>query len=86
MQPPTLSILVFRHRPRSREEERRRADRDRALMEAVLEDGTTMLSTTELAHRTALRFVVQSHRTTEDEVRTSVRRVREIAAGLDERR
>ncbi|MFN8178261.1 MAG: aminotransferase class V-fold PLP-dependent enzyme [bacterium] len=77
--PPQLSVVAFRHRARAGESEASRAARDLALMEATLADGTLMLSTTVTGGRTALRLVVMNHRTTEDDVRRSVTRIRELA-------
>jgi hypothetical protein len=48
-------------------------------MERTLADGTSMLSSTIVAGRSALRLVVMNHRTTEADVRRTVRRVRELA-------
>lgn len=76
---PQLSIVAFRHRAGAGEAEAVRAERDRALMEATLADGTLMLSTTVTAGRTALRLAVMNHRTTESDVRRSVARIRELA-------
>ena len=75
---PELSIVTFRHRCRDGETESQRAARDSALMEATLEDGELMLSTTILERQHTLRFVVMNHRTTEADVRRSVRRIREL--------
>jgi glutamate/tyrosine decarboxylase-like PLP-dependent enzyme len=76
---PQLSVVAFRHRPRAGESEDARSARDTALMEATLADGTLMLSTTEIAGRGAVRFVVMNHRTTAADVRRSVARIRELA-------
>ncbi len=78
--PTSLSIVVFRHRLRFGETEQQRSARDRLLVEAILEDGTLMLSSTDLGGRTALRLVVMNHRTTESEVRRSVAAIRRIAS------
>jgi glutamate/tyrosine decarboxylase-like PLP-dependent enzyme len=76
---PQLSVVAFRHRPRSGESEPSRAERDHDLMEATLADGTLMLSTTITGGRTALRLVVMNHRTSEADVRRSVARILELA-------
>jgi glutamate/tyrosine decarboxylase-like PLP-dependent enzyme len=77
--PPQLSVVAFRHVARDGEGEDERAARDVALMERTLADGTSMLSSTIVAGRSALRLVVMNHRTTESDVRRTVRRVRELA-------
>jgi glutamate/tyrosine decarboxylase-like PLP-dependent enzyme len=76
---PTLSVVAFRLRARRNEAEEARAARDVDLMERSLASGETMLSTTRLGGRSALRLVVQNHRTTEDDVRRTVRVLRELA-------
>lgn len=76
---PELSIVAFRHAARSGEPEEQRSARDLRLMDATLRDGTMMLSTTTIHGRTALRLVVMNHRTTEEDVRASVTKLRELA-------
>jgi aromatic-L-amino-acid/L-tryptophan decarboxylase len=76
--PAALSIVTFRHGGAGLDE-RERARRDRALMELTLAEGEVMLSTTELAGRTALRLVVLNHRTSESEIRRTVEAVRRAA-------
>jgi len=76
---PSLSIVAFRHRPREGELETSRAARDTALIEATLADGEIMISSTLLGGVSTLRLVVMNHRTTEDEVRRSVSRIRHLA-------
>ena len=70
--PAELSVVTFRSRTRSGETEASRAARDTAIMERTLASGELMISSTDLAGRSALRLVVLNHRTTEDEVRRSV--------------
>ena len=77
---PTLSVVTFRHRNRDGESEEERSARDTALMEATLADGQLMLSTTFLDGRNTLRLVVMNHRTTEQDMRISVSRIRELAS------
>jgi glutamate/tyrosine decarboxylase-like PLP-dependent enzyme len=77
--PPELSVVAFRNRAVPGETEADRAARDRHLMDAALRDGGLMLSTTVVAGRSAVRFVVMNHRTTEDDVRRSVAKLRELA-------
>jgi glutamate/tyrosine decarboxylase-like PLP-dependent enzyme len=76
---PELSIVVFRHRAMDGETEAHRAARDSRLMKMALHDGTLMVSTTTLAGRSAVRMVVMNHRTTEEDVRVSVAKLRELA-------
>jgi glutamate/tyrosine decarboxylase-like PLP-dependent enzyme len=70
--PTQLSVVAFRNRRREGESEHDRAARDTALMEDTLAEGEVMISTTLLGGVSALRFVVQNHRTTEEELRRSV--------------
>lgn len=77
---PALSIVAFRHAPLAGETEDDRAARDRRLMDTTLRDGTLMLSTTRVRGRSTLRLVVMNHRTTADDVRRSVARIRELAS------
>lgn len=83
VRPTVLSIVVFRHRQRPGENETDRAARDLELIEAILEDGTLMLSSTELEGRTALRMAIMNHRTDQREVERSVNKIRSLAARLD---
>ena len=76
---PVLSVVTFRHRLRDGESEELRSARDSDLMEATLADGRIMLSTTLLGGRNTLRMVVMNHRTTEQDVRISVDRIRHFA-------
>ena len=75
-----LSIVTFRHRLNENETETQRALRDDALMEATLADGELMISSTTLKGINTLRFVVMNHRTTEQDVRRSVKRIVELAS------
>ncbi|HVR29350.1 MAG TPA: aminotransferase class V-fold PLP-dependent enzyme [Thermoanaerobaculia bacterium] len=70
--PAELSVVTFRSRARPGETEAARAARDSAIMERTLASGELMISSTDLAGRTALRLVVLNHRTTQDEIRRSV--------------
>jgi glutamate/tyrosine decarboxylase-like PLP-dependent enzyme len=75
---PVLSVVAFRHASRPGEPEEDRAARDLRLMEATLRDGALMLSTTRVRGRSAVRMVIMNHRTTEEDVRRSVSRIREL--------
>ena len=77
--PPELSVVAFRHRARPGESENDRAARDLRLMDVTLREGAMMLSTTRIRGRSAVRMVVMNHRTTEEHVRKSVARIRELA-------
>jgi glutamate/tyrosine decarboxylase-like PLP-dependent enzyme len=77
--PPELSVVAFRHRARPGEPENDRAARDLRLMDATLREGAMMLSTTRIGGRSAVRLVVMNHRTSEEHVRRSVARIRELA-------
>lgn len=79
VRPVQLSIVTFRHRLRPGETEAQRASRDDALMEATLQDGELMLSTTTLEGINTLRLVVMNHRTTAADIRRSVWRIRQLA-------
>lgn len=74
--PPTLSVVGFRHRPRSGESEQERAARDTRLMEETLASGELMLSTTRINGQSTLRLVVLNHHTSETDIRHSVSRIR----------
>ena len=64
------------------ETEAARAARDTAIMERTLASGELMISSTDLAGRSALRLVVLNHRTTEDEVRRSVAAIARAAGEI----
>ncbi len=70
--PAELSVVTFRHSLLGGESETQRAARDTELMEKTLEEGEVMISSTLLSERSALRFVVQNHRTTEAEIHRSI--------------
>lgn len=76
---PELSVVAFRLKARAGESEEERAARDAALMEATLASGELMLSTTLVKGRSWLRLVVMNHRTTDEDVRRSVRVIRKLA-------
>lgn len=74
--PTSLSVVAFKFR---QDPESARAER---LMEATLDSGELMISTTELDGRTILRFVVMNHRTGETEVRRSIAAIERLATGI----
>jgi glutamate/tyrosine decarboxylase-like PLP-dependent enzyme len=76
---PELSVVAFRLRARNGEDEGARARRDAVLMERTLASGEMMLSTTYVQGRNCLRLTVMNHRTREEDVRRSVRVIRELA-------
>lgn len=80
VEPVRLSVAVFRHKLLPGESESERASRDTELIERILEDGELMLSSTTLGGKSTLRLVVMNHRTSVDEVRRSVSRIRHLAA------
>jgi glutamate/tyrosine decarboxylase-like PLP-dependent enzyme len=77
--PAELSVVTFRCRTRAAETESQRAARDSAIVERTLASGELMISSTELAGRSALRLVVLNHRTGEDDVRRSVAAIAEAS-------
>jgi glutamate/tyrosine decarboxylase-like PLP-dependent enzyme len=77
-----LSVVTFRSRARPGETEAARAARDTEIMERTLAGGELMISSTDLAGRSALRLVVLNHRTTEDDVRRSVAAIAAVAVTL----
>lgn len=81
--PVTLSVVAFRSRARQGEDEAERARRDHEIMERTLAEGEVMLSSTDLGGRSALRFVVQNHRTDERELARSVAAVARVVAELE---
>ncbi|HET9888341.1 MAG TPA: aminotransferase class V-fold PLP-dependent enzyme, partial [bacterium] len=76
---PELSVVAFRLRRQEGEDESARGRRDALLMERTLACGELMLSTTFVQGRNCLRLVVMNHRTSEGDVRRSVRRIGELA-------
>jgi aromatic-L-amino-acid/L-tryptophan decarboxylase len=78
--PTELSVVTFRSRARPGESEDQRGARDTAIMERTLASGEVMISSTDLAGRSALRLVVLNHRTTEDEIRRSVAAIARLAS------
>jgi len=70
--PAQLGIVTFRFAAGD-------DDLQRRITAAMLRDGWAMLSTTELAGRAALRLCTINPRTTEDDVRETVRRLERIA-------
>ena len=76
---PELSVVAFRLRPQDGEDENARGRRDALLMERTLASGELMLSTTFVQGRNCLRLVVMNHRTTEEDVRRSIRKIGELA-------
>lgn len=66
------SVTVFTFTPRSGE------SAGRALVERLLEDGHTMLSSTRVRSEFALRLCVLNHRTTESDVRSAVERIQTL--------
>lgn len=75
---PVLSVVAFRTRARPGESEAQRGQRDMQLVHDVMVDGETMISSTKLAGKTALRLVVLNHRTDEVELRRSLSRIFEL--------
>ena len=70
--PPQLAIFSFALRDGEAA--------GRAFVDAVMRDGFLMLSSTRVGGRFAVRFCVCNHRTTEDDVRAAVARMRELMA------
>ncbi len=69
--PPQMSVFSFALR------EGETATRE--LLARILDDGTTMLSSTRVGGRFALRWCVVNHRTTDADIDRAVARVRELA-------
>jgi aromatic-L-amino-acid decarboxylase len=69
--PPGLSVFTFA----------RRGDEaaNQALFERILADGHLMLSSSRVRGRYVLRFCVANARTTADDVRSAIARVRDLA-------
>jgi len=67
---PSLSLFTFA--PRAGDQAAL------ALIDQIVADGTLMLSSTRLAGRVVLRFCVVSHRTTEEDIRAAVARLRKL--------
>ncbi len=75
-----LSIVTFRLRSNAGESEQARSARESKLVNDLLADGEAMISSTTLGGRSTLRFVVMNHRTTEQDVRRSIRKICEFAS------
>jgi glutamate/tyrosine decarboxylase-like PLP-dependent enzyme len=75
---PELSTFAFRHTALEGESEEARGRRDAQLVQRVLDDGGLLVSSTHLHGRSAVRFVVMNHRSSEAEVLRSVARLREL--------
>ncbi|HEU0013601.1 MAG TPA: aminotransferase class V-fold PLP-dependent enzyme [Longimicrobium sp.] len=79
--PAQLGIVTFRHVARGMGDGGT-DDHQRAIAAALLRDGYAMLSTTELRGRAVLRLCTINPRTTEDDVRGTVRHLDGIARGV----
>jgi glutamate/tyrosine decarboxylase-like PLP-dependent enzyme len=67
---PSLSVFTFA--PQDGD------DAGRALVERILADGHAMLSSTRVGGRLALRFCVANHRTTDDDIHSTITRIRAL--------
>jgi glutamate/tyrosine decarboxylase-like PLP-dependent enzyme len=76
---PELSVVAFRLAVNEGETEAQRAGRDTALMERSFASGEIMVSSTWIDGQSSLRLVVMNHRTTEDEIRRTIRVLGEFA-------
>jgi glutamate/tyrosine decarboxylase-like PLP-dependent enzyme len=72
----TLGVVAFRYLPPPPEEAN---DFNRRLVMAVIEDGFSLVSSTELAGKTAIRICPINPRTTEGDLEATVDRIEEIA-------
>ncbi|MCX7925113.1 MAG: aminotransferase class V-fold PLP-dependent enzyme [Fimbriimonadales bacterium] len=77
--PATMGILAFRYEPPRLRPEQVDA-LNRALVDAMLNDGFALVSSTVLRGRVALRMCTLNPRATEADVRETVRRLNEFAA------
>jgi len=75
--PAQLGIITFRHRPAGVDGDAALDAHQRAITADVTRSGWALLSTTELRGRAALRLCTINPRTTEDDVRETIRRLRE---------
>jgi glutamate/tyrosine decarboxylase-like PLP-dependent enzyme len=73
--PAQLGILTFRHRPAGVEGDAALDAHQRAVTAEVTRGGWALLSTTELRGRASLRLCTINPRTTEDDVRETLRRL-----------
>lgn len=80
--PAQLGIVTFRYRGEEGLDPSAMDDLQRRLTAALTADGFAMLSTTVLAGRTVLRLCTINPRTTEDDVRETVRRLERLGRGL----
>jgi glutamate/tyrosine decarboxylase-like PLP-dependent enzyme len=76
---PELSVVAFRLTAKENETEEQRGARDTRLMERSLASGEIMVSSTWIDGRSTIRLVVMNHRTTEDEIRRTIRVLGECA-------
>ncbi len=82
--PATLGIVSFRFAPAGASEDRREVLNSEILRRS-LRDGFAALSSTSIHGRSVLRMCTINPRTTEDDVRETVRRLGEIAGSLENR-
>jgi glutamate/tyrosine decarboxylase-like PLP-dependent enzyme len=79
--PAHLGIVTFRYQSQGRTEAQ--LDQlNRSLVEALIQDGHAMVSSTTLRGRVVLRMCSINPRTTEDDVRSTVERLDELARAL----
>ncbi|MCX7992213.1 MAG: aminotransferase class V-fold PLP-dependent enzyme [Fimbriimonadales bacterium] len=79
--PATMGIVAFRYEPSDRSAEQADA-LNRALVDAMLEDGFALVSSTVLRGRVALRMCTLNPRATEADVFETVRRLNQFAQRL----
>lgn len=82
--PATLGIVSFRHAPEGTSEEMR-DELNREILRQVLGDGFAALSSTTLHGRFVLRMCTINPRTTEDDVRETIRRLGAMASEVYDR-
>ena len=80
--PAQLAIVTFRHVGAGTKEGAALDELQRRIATAMVRDGWAMLSTTELGGRAALRLCTINPRTTDDDVRETVRRLERIGREL----
>lgn len=81
LSPASLGIVCFRVRPEGVHSEDRLEALNRAIQDAVVDEGTAMMSSTRLRGRYALRLCILNYRSTAADVRTVVDRV--VALGRE---
>lgn len=80
--PPPMATVLFRHVPAGNDDVKAVNEHNRRILDGINASGFAFLSFTLVRGRLGLRMSVGNLKTTEDDVRETWRRLREIAAGV----